>query len=257
MRFAANIGFLFTEVPFLERFAGAAGAGFAAVEFTWPFVRLDLVAAAAREAGVQVVQLNCEAGDLAAGDRGYPNDPSRRSEWRGAFLEALHWSEQLDCALVNVLAGNRVEGVNEDVQRTCLEDNLAWALPQARARGVVLLLEVLNDTDTPDYLLTRLSQAVSLLERFDDPNLRLQFDTYHMALNEGTVVEPFKRVASLVGHIQVADAPGRHEPGTGSVDFPAFFRALEDSGYSGAVSLEYLPLSDTVAGLRWLPSQPW
>lgn len=251
--FAANLAFLFTEEPYLHRFAAARRAGFTAVEFPWPAPPMEEVAAAASAAGVRVVQLNMDAGDLTAGERGYPNDPDRRGEWRATFDEAVAWSEQLGCSLVNVLVGNRVETVDEPAQWACLHHNLAWALPRARDRGVVLLLEVLNDRDTPRYLLTRLADAVALVEGFDDPALRLQFDTYHLTLMEGPVASVFADVAARVGHVQVADVPGRHEPGTGSIDFPAFFRAVACSGYQGTVSLEYVPVSGTDAGLAWLP----
>lgn len=253
--YAVNLGFLFTEEAFLDRFAAARRAGFTAVEFPWPDVAIADVAAAVHAAGVHVVQLNCHAGDLGAGERGYPNDPSLRRRWRAVLDEALAWSGRLGCGLVNVLAGNRIEGMHGEAQWACLEENLAWALPRARDRGVVLLLEVLNDRDTPGYLLTRLSRAVAVLDRLQAPNLRLQFDTYHIALMEGAVDAAFERAAPHVAHVQIADAPGRHEPGTGAVDFPGFFRALDRGGYHGAVSLEYVPRSCTEDGLRWLPPE--
>jgi len=253
VRLAANLAFLFTEEPYLDRFAAARRAGFTAVEFPWPGPAMAAAAAAAAAAGVQVVQMNMDAGDLDAGDRGYGNDPRRRDEWRSAFDDALAWSGRLGCGSVNVLTGNRIRGVTERAQRGCFLDNLAWAIPRAGKHGVVLLLEVLNDRDAPRYLLTRLSRAITLVEGFGDPALRLQFDTYHMALMEGPVAPLFASVSRLVGHVQVADAPGRHEPGTGSTDFPAFFRAVSGSGYRGAVSLEYVPLADTDTSLAWLP----
>ncbi len=254
LRLAANLGLLFAEAAFLDRFRAASRAGFTAVEFPWPPAPPDAVVAAAADSGVAVVQLNMAAGDLAAGERGWPNDPARRVEWREAFLAAMALAARLDCPAVNVLAGNRVTGRGLAEQRACLSDNLAWALPTARRHGRMLLLEVLNDRDTPRYLLTRLDDAAQLVRRAGDPALRLQFDTYHVGRLHGPAAVPqrFAAMAPLVGHVQVADVPGRHEPGTGRVDFAAFFAELRRAGYGGEVAAEYVPRRTTTAGLGWL-----
>jgi len=252
--FAANVGFLFTEVAFDDRFSAASRAGFTTVEFPWPPATPNAVVAAAADSGVGVVQLNMAAGDLAAGERGWPNDPARRGQWREAFGEALALAARLDCPAVNVLAGNRVAGCELAEQQACLRDNLVWALPIARRQGRMLLLEVLNDRDTPAYLLTRLDDAADLIRRIGDPGLRLQFDSYHVGRLYGpeAVARRFTEVAPLVGHVQVADVPGRHEPGTGRIDFAAFFAELRRAGYRGAVAAEYVPQASTTAGLGWL-----
>jgi len=255
---AANLGFLFTETAFLDRFAAARRAGFTAVEFPWPSAPADAVVAAAADAGVKVTQLNMAAGDLSAGERGWPNDPTRRVQWREAFAKGLALAARLDCPVVNVLAGNRVADCGLGEQRACLRDNLAWALPFARRQGRVLLLEVLNDRDTPRYLLTHLDDAADLVRRAGSPALRLQFDSYHVGRLCGpeSVPQRFAAVATLVGHVQVADVPGRHEPGTGQIDFAAFFAELRRAGYRGAVAAEYVPTAGTTAGLGWL-DRPW
>lgn len=253
MRFAVNVSFLFTEVPYLERFERAAAAGFAAVETPWPEHDVDDVAAAVRRAGLELVQINAHAGDLAAGDRGYANDPSRTEQWRTAVQEALLWSTRTGRPAVNLLVGNRLDHLDIDVQLRTLRENIDWVLPRAKDAGVLLLVEVLNDRDTPDYLLTRLETGADFVRSFDRPELRLQFDTYHVAMTEGSLRSAFVSVADLVGHVQLADAPGRHEPGTGDADLPEFLEALGSSGYAGAVSLEYRPSGETGASLAWLP----
>ncbi len=196
--------------------------------------------------------------DDAAGERGWPNDPTRRVQWREAFAKGLALAARLDCPVVNVLAGNRVADCGLGEQRACLRDNLAWALPFARRQGRVLLLEVLNDRDTPRYLLTHLDDAADLVRRAGSPALRLQFDSYHVGRLYGpeSVPQRFAAVATLVGHVQVADVPGRHEPGTGQIDFAAFFAELRRAGYRGAVAAEYVPTAGTTAGLGWL-DRPW
>lgn len=251
--FAANLGFLFTEVAFVDRFSAARRAGFTTVEFPWPPAIPDAVVSAAVDSGVGVVQLNMAAGDLAAGERGWPNDPARRGQWRAAFGEAMALAGRLGSPAVNVLAGNRVAGCELTEQQDCLRDNLAWALPIAHRRRTMLLLEVLNDRDTPAYLLTRLDDAADLVRQIGDPRLRLQFDSYHVGRLYGPEAVPrrFAEVAALVGHVQVADVPGRHEPGTGQIDFGAFFAELRRAGYRGAVAAEYVPRASTTAGLGW------
>lgn len=253
MYFAANLGLLFTDVPFLARFDRAAAAGFEAVEFPWPEDDLDDVVDAVRAAEVRVIQFNAHAGDLAAGDRGYANDPKRVAAWRSAVDEALHLGHALGLPPINLLVGNRLPDVPDELQHRVLLDNLAWAVRRAEDDGCRFLIEVLNDRDTPDYLVTRVADGAALVEHFARPELRLQFDSYHVAVMEPDLVAAFHAVAHLVGHVQLADAPGRHEPGTGHADLRGLFDALTESGYRGAVSLEYLPIAGTEAGLGWLP----
>jgi hydroxypyruvate isomerase len=249
---AVNVGFLFRELPYLERFRAARDAGFEAVEFAWPLAPPAEVVSAVRAAGVRVVLLNVNAGDLEAGERGHANDPDARERWRNDFEEALRLAEVVDCPALNVLPGNRLDELALDVQLDCVRENLLWALPKARAAGRTLLLELLNPSDTPRYLLTKPADVVALLEEFDDPSLRLQFDAYHFGrvLGADRVPGAFRELAPLVGHVQVADAPGRHEPGTGTIDWPAFFRVVAETGYRGAIGLEYAPQAGTSEGLR-------
>ncbi len=252
-RFAASVGFLYPELPYLERFAAARRDGFDAIETTWPLAPVDAVVAAVRDAGLGVVLLNVNEGDLAGGDRGHPNDPARVGEWRRDFDAAVELASAVDCPTLNVLAGNEVDGAPLDDQLACLRANLAWALPRAAECEIRLVVELLNAPEHPRHLARDIDATMALLAPHVEAGLRLQFDTYHVARNGLDPVAAFARVAALVGHVQIADEPGRHEPGTGSIDWPAFFAALDHAAYEGAVGLEYRPLGDTSNGLGWLP----
>ena len=247
-RFAANVAWLFTELPWVDRFAAARDAGFASVEFPWP----DDPAATAdavRAAGVGVALLNAPAGDLAAGERGWPNDPARIDEWRQAFASGLALAIDVGCGTINVLAGNRVARATDADQLACLEENLRWALTVASASGVTVVTELLNPQENPDYLLTSLDDATPLLDRLAPIGWRLQLDTYHLGLTDRDVAATIRRAGASIGHVQVADVPGRHEPGTGQLDWSAIDAALRDAGYTGPIGLEYRP---TISGFEWL-----
>ena len=253
-RFAANIGFLYRELPYADRPTAAGADGFEAVESAWPadpaaFVR------AVTAASIRVALLNVQAGDLDGGQRGHANDPSAIDRWRGDLLAALRLAAEVDCPTLNVLAGNDVAGLPADRQWATLRTNLAWALPLAAGEGRRLVVEVLNPHDTPAYLVTDPEVARDLVEPFAAAGLGLQLDTYHAARIGVDPATTLLDLAPLVGHVQVADSPGRHEPGTGTIDWRSFFAALASSGYDGAVGLEYHPATGTRASLGWLPPE--
>lgn len=253
-RFAVNVGFLYPDQPFEARFAAARADGFEAVESAWP-ADPGAFAGFVRAAGLRVALLNVAAGDLAAGERGHANDPAAVARWRDDVTAALRLAAKVDCPVLNVLAGNDVAGVSSDEQWTTLRSNLAWALRLASRQGRRLVVELLNPHDTPAYLITNPAAARALIEPLAAGGLRLQFDTYHAARIGLDVPTALRELAPLVGHVQVADAPGRHEPGTGAIDWRAFFAALAGSGYDGAVGLEYHPAAVAGAGLAWLPRE--
>ncbi len=253
-RFCLNIGFLFLELPYLERFAAVRRAGFDAVEFAWPNVAWDDLTTAVHEADVRVAQMNMDAGDLAAGERGWASHPGSVARWRDALSAAFELAAALDCPRINVLAGNAPVGSRRSDLERCLTENLRWALPRASAEQRVLLLEVLNARDTPAYLFTDSALAAELVAALANPALRLQFDTYHIASGGEEPASRLRELGPLIGHVQVADVPGRHEPGSGEIDFAAFFRALDAIGYGGAVGLEFVPSRTTEASLAWLPT---
>jgi hydroxypyruvate isomerase len=246
-RFAANVAWLFTELPWHDRFKAAREAGFARVEFPWPD---DPVATAdaARAAGVAVAMLNMPAGDLAAGERGWPNDPGRVREWRSALHAAFELADATGCRVINVLAGTALPGVSDAAQLQCLEANLRHALAEARARGVTLVTELLNREENPDYLLVTVDDAEPLLERLAPRGWRLQLDTYHLGLTDHDVAGAIRRSGRHIGHVQLADVPGRHEPGTGELDWTAIAAALDEVGYRATIGLEYRP----EVGLDWI-----
>ena len=246
-RFAANVAWLFTEHPWMDRFAAARDAGFSAVEFPWPD-DAPATADAVRAAGIRTALLNAPAGDLAAGDRGWPNDPARVQEWRDAFRSALSLADELGCPTINVLAGNRVAHASGTEQLECLEANLRWALEQASVQAVAVVTELLNRQENPDYLLGTLDDADALLARLAPIGWRLQLDTWHLGLTDLDVPAAIRRAGRQIGHVQWADVPGRHEPGTGTLNWSAIVEALRTAGYHGAVGLEYRPTS----GFEWL-----
>jgi hydroxypyruvate isomerase len=251
-RFAANISFLYPELPYLDRMRAARDDGFEAVESAWP-ADPAAFAAAAVAAGMGVALLNVAAGNLDAGERGHANDPRACDRWRSDFLEGLRLASAVRCPTLNVLAGNDVPGVPTDEQWATLRANFAWALPLAENEGRRVVVELLNPHDTPAYLVTDPLVARHLVEPLAAAGLRIQLDTYHAARVGLDVPATFANLAPLIGHVQVADAPGRHEPGSGEIDWRSFFTVLADHGYDGAVGLEYVPAGSTTEGLAWLP----
>ena len=246
-RYAANVAWLFTEHPWPARFAAARDAGFATVVFPWP-EDPTTTPDAVREAGLRVAMLNAPAGDLAAGERGWPNDPARMDEWRNGFGSALELAVELSCPTINVLGGNRVPHATEADQLACLEENLRWALAEVRPTGVAVVTELLNRQENPDYLLVALDDAGPMLERLAPIGWRLQLDTWHLGQAGLDVAAAIRRAGPHVGHVQVADVPGRHEPGTGGLDWRAIAEALRAIGYDGFIGLEYRP----AGGLGWI-----
>ncbi len=252
-RFAANLSFLWTELPFLDRFAAAREAGFDRVEYMFPYpyaadelrVRLD-------EAGLEQVLFNLPAGDWAAGDRGIAADPARRDEFRAGVERALVYAEALGVAQMNCLAGLRLEGVEPGRQWSTLVENVRYAAERVRSEGRRLLVEPVNSFDIPGFLLPTTDDALRLLDDVGDADVLLQFDAYHVHRMGGDPVARLEALLERVGHVQIADDPGRHQPGTGTIDFAALFALLDARGYPGTVGLEYVPTPDTAGALSWL-----
>ena len=252
MRLAVNVGFLFAELPYLERFLAVRAAGFDAVEFAWPTEPIEDVARAVKAEGLGVALIGVPAGGQAAGDAADANDPAASDRWRLQFEAAMRLADGLGCPTLSVLAGSRLAGVSMVIQLNTLRDNLAWALPRAAAAGRTLTLELLNPDDAPRYLLTDPVRIRALVEAVGDPALRLQFDTYQFGRMVPDVAASFRELAPIVGHVQVGDVPDRHEPGSGAIEWSAFFAALADSGYDGSIGLRYEPSAGTFEGLRWI-----
>ncbi|MGB3330456.1 MAG: TIM barrel protein [Thermomicrobiales bacterium] len=251
-RFAPNLSMLYTELPFLERFDAAAHAGFTAVEFQFPY---EMPAEAIKEAldrnGLDLVLFNLPGGDHAAGERGLAALPDRREAFGESVREGIAYARVLHPHLINCLAGRVSE---DDENDAILIANVEFAAETLKAVGVGMVIEALNDRDTPDYALPTSRSVLELMAEIESDNVRLQFDVYH-ATRMGE--DPFAVIAEFahaIGHIQIADAPGRHEPGTGEIDFPALFAAIDRSGYDGWVGLEYNPSGKTDDSLAFLRS---
>ena len=252
-RFAANLSMLFTEYPFVERFDRAAAAGFRAVEFLFPYEEdIPAIAAALKRNGLEQVLFNLPVGDFAAGERGLAADPNRAAEFRDGVARALEIAAALDCRQLNCLVGRANPNLSRDAQLATAADNLAYAVEQAQAAGVRILVEPLNPFDAPGFLAPTTADALALIDRAAHPNLALQFDVYHCQRAEGNVTHRLREVIARVGHVQIADSPDRHQPGTGEINFSFVLAALDATGYDGWVSLEYKPLGGTDASLAWL-----
>ena len=252
-RFSANISVLFTEHDLTERFAAAADAGFAAVEIQFPYDHPPQDLARVREAaGVEVVLLNIPAGNMLAGERGIACLPGREAEFRAGVARAAEYAKALRCTTVNVLAGLLLEGVDREIALETLASNLAFAGEEMAKRGVSVLVEAVNDTTIPGFLINRTQEAVAAIARAGHSNLAIQADIFHMAMMGEDIVPALRSCASHLGHIQFADTPGRHEPGTGNLDFGAIFAAIDELGFNGWVGAEYQPSGKTEASLGWL-----
>jgi hydroxypyruvate isomerase len=255
MRFCANVSILFREAPFLERFAHAARAGFAGVEFWWPGERLDDVVSAIADAGLEVALFNFDAGEMPAGDRGLLSDPDRARRFRDNVPVALELAERIGCRRLNALVGlERSPGERESQLRLAAE-NVAWAADQAAPLGAEILIEAVNTFENGPYLLPTTRQAARFVAAVDRPNVRVQYDAYHMQRMEGNLVATLTEFAPQIAHIQVADSPGRGEPGTGEINYPFVLDAIEALGYEGWIGLEYSPTTATTEeSLHWLPA---
>ncbi|MDR0434957.1 MAG: TIM barrel protein [Gracilibacteraceae bacterium] len=252
-RFSANLGFLFTEAPFLDRFQAAAAAGFRYVEFKSPYdYDLREIRQRLDACGLEAVLINMPDGDWDAGDRGLAADPARRDEFRLGVSRALEAAAALNVQRVNCLTGNAPAGAEKARIEDNLAENLSYAAGEMAKDKRLLMVEPLNGKDNPAFYLNDATKAADFLRRLGCGNVYLQYDVYHEAQMERDLLGELRACAPLLGHVQIADWPGRHEPGTGSVDFRAWFAALAELGYDGFVGMEYIPAAGTTASLRWL-----
>lgn len=252
-RFAANLSMLFTEVPFLERFELAARAGFTHVEFLFPYGHPagDLAALLERNR-LHLVLHNLPAGDWEAGERGIACHPGRQEEFRDGVRVAIQYARTLGVARLNCLAGRAPAGVEATQLRETFVENLRHAAAELEQAGIALLIEPINTFDVPGFYLNRTAEALSVIQDVGADNLFLQYDVYHAQRTEGEIAATIARHLPRIAHIQVADNPGRHEPGTGEINYEFLFRHLDAIGYGGFVGCEYKPAATTEAGLAWL-----
>ena len=254
LRFDVNISFLLKEIPFLERFERAASLGFGAVEFPWPGdENLAAIEACVHETGLQVVLMNVDAGDMARGERGFLND-SNRKEWVSArVLTAIEFAKRIGCPRLNALVGNSISGKSREEQFDRVRENLAWIADDAATAGIAIVVEALNNFESPSYLLTNTHDTLRLISEVNRPNLKYQYDMYHMQRMEGNLIATLREHIGWIGHIQIADPPERHEPGTGEIHYSHVLTALDSLGYQGYIGLEYNPSSSSEESLAWLP----
>jgi len=253
--FAANISMLFAEVDFRYRFAEASKAGFRAVELQFPYQHsVSMLAEQLRRHQLSQVLLNLPAGDWSTGDRGIACLPDRVGEFQDGVGRAIEYATTLECPRVNCLAGVARAGADRLKLHDTFVDNLQFAARELKQRGIALMIEPLNSRDTPGFFLRTSRHAVEIIEETGSDNLHLQFDVYHSHIIDDDVVSALQRNIRHIGHVQIADDPGRHEPGTGTVDFKAVFQALERANYSGWIGCEYVPATTTLEGLSWLSS---
>lgn len=252
MQLIANISLLFCEIPLLDRFEAARHAGFDGVEIQFPyFENLEEIRRASLKSNMPVVLINIPAGDRKNGDIGLAALPGRRKEFLENVEQCAVWAETLKVKKVNVLAGNPKASERNRAFDTLVE-NLLVTGDRFAGIGVKVLLEAINPFDAPDFFISSLQSALDAIEATDHPNVQFQLDFYHMARTEPSLAGAIHKAGSRIGHVQFADSPGRHEPGSGEIDFPAAFQALKRVGYQGEIAAEYNPQESTNANLQWM-----
>mgnify|MGYP001562039321 CR=1 FL=1 len=252
-KFAANLTMMFNEVAFLERFAAAKAAGFAAVEYLFPYeFPQERLAEELKKHKLTQALHNLPAGDWAKGERGIACLPGREGEFREGISKAIGYAKALGCTQLNCLAGLTPAGVDAGRVRATLVENLRFAARELGENDIRLLVEPINTYDIPGFNISRTAQALALFDEVAEKNLWLQYDIYHMQRMEGELAGTIARHLPRIAHMQLADNPGRNEPGTGEINYDYLFRRIDELGYSGWIGCEYKPKGKTVDGLGWL-----
>jgi hydroxypyruvate isomerase len=252
-KFAANLSFLFTDVDFLRRFDVARKAGFRGVEFHFPYAYPPAdIDNAAKSAGVEVVLFNLSAGNWEKGERGIACDPDRVTEFRDTVPPAIEYARALACPRVNCLIGIPPPQADPDQVLSTVIDNLRFASNACADAGLILVMEPINTRTVPGFYLNTTAQSLDLIREVGADNLKIQYDIFHMQIMEGDLAKTIESVLPNIGHIQFADVPDRHEPGTGEVNFEFLFQWIDRVGYDGWIGAEYVPATATVEGLGWL-----
>ena len=251
-RFAANLGFLWPELPLLGRIAAAAGAGFRAIEMHWPYeVAAADVRRACEEHALEILGINSAPGSIKDGDFGLGAVPGREEEFQRSIDQALAYCRGSGARAIHAMAGNVPHELHA-LAREVFMRNLQLAADKTEAGGVTLLLEPLNPRDHPRYFYSTVGAAAEIIAALGRSNLKLQFDVYHVAVSEGDILTKLKRYLPIIGHVQIAAVPSRHEPDEGEIAYGAIFAALDEMGYAGFIGCEYRPRAATQEGLRWM-----
>jgi hydroxypyruvate isomerase len=252
-KLAANLTMLFTDVPFLDRFPAAKHAGFKYVEFLFPYDHpAEKVKEALDKNGLQVINFNLPSGNWAGGDRGIGASPNRVEEFRAGVKTAVAYAKVLGTPRLNCLVGKMVTGFSREDHRKTAVENLKFAADAVGAIGVKQIVEHINPFDIPGFFLTRVSEVLDVIAEANRPNLYVQYDIYHAARSEGNLTLTLREQFAKIDHIQIADTPGRNQPGTGEINFPFLFAEMDKLGYKGYVGLEYVPKPDTLSSLGWI-----
>src|SRR6478736_6305019 len=247
---------LFNELPFLDRFAAAKAAGFMGVEYLFPYdFEIAVLAELLEQHGLTQVLHNLPAGNWAAGERGIAILPDRVAEFRDGVLRAIDYAKALDCRQLNCLVGVTPADVDKAELRSVLIENLRFAADVLAKRRIQLLIEPINTRDIPGFFVNRTEQAAEIISEVGSENLFIQYDIYHMQVMEGDIAPTLQKHLARIAHIQLADNPGRNEPGTGEINYPFLFRYLDQIGYRGWIGCEYKPKKTTVEGLGWYTKQ--
>jgi 2-dehydrotetronate isomerase len=250
-RLAANLGYLFTERPLIERFGAAAAAGFPAVELQFIYDHApSALRAEIDKHGLTVLGVNTPPGQHASGESGVAAIPGREQEFAALFKQALDYSVAIGACQIHCLAG-KVPPEQRPAAEKVFIQNIGRAADLAAEKNITILIEPLNPRDRPDYFVNRVEQAADLIGKIGRPNVRIQFDFYHVQIIGGDLIRRFEKHFPVVGHVQIAAVPSRHEPDEGEVNFPAVLEALDRAGYRGWIGCEYLPRTTTEAGLGW------
>lgn len=249
-QFAVNLSMLFSEQPLSDRFQAARAADFDKVEIQFPYeLDAQTIKALLERNEQELVLINLPAGDWASGERGIACHPDRIDEFDQGVEQALEYALALDVKRINCLSGIKPDQVSAELAEKTFVRNLKYAAGRLAEHDIELLAEAINTQDIPGFFLNKSKQLIDIKELNNIENLRLQYDVYHMQIMEGNLTTTLQKHLQHIGHIQVADVPGRHEPGTGEINFPNLFKAVEAMGYSGVISFEYIPETDTQSGL--------
>lgn len=252
-KFDANLTMLFTEVDFLDRFEKAANHGFTAVEYLFPYAwQAEKLQELLRKNNLQQVLFNLPVDEWADGSRGIACIPGREQEFQENVGRAISYAKALQCPRLNVLVGLTPEGVDAGKVQDTLVNNLRFAADELAKENITLLVEALNSRDIPGFHLVGSKESMDLIDATGHANIKFQYDIYHMQRMEGELINTITSLVGRIGHMQLADNPGRHEPGTGEINFTNLFKAIDQAGYDGWIGCEYIPAAGTEAGLGWL-----
>ena len=254
-KFAANLSMMYNESEFLDRFKDAANSGFKGVEYLFPYSyeKNKLVDLLGSYSLTQVLH-NLPAGDWESGERGIACDPERTGEFQDGVGKAIEYASALKCIRVNCLAGIPPDGVPVNLVQQTFINNLEFAAKKLDEAGIKLLIEPINTRDIPGFYLTNTKQAISIIRAVNSDNIYLQYDIYHMQIMEGDLTPAILNNLDIIDHFQIADTPGRNEPGTGEINYPFLFEMIDNTGYKGWIGCEYKPSESTNTSLDWAKS---